>query len=131
MSWLVPVPRPALVWALETGPPSSAVAWPHQPSCGMSRASTMLPATASTGEPAARGVLLNRPLAANSSTRLRALWLAARAMMSAPPPVKIVSASVVLCVPVNRSLPIEPPSTLPAVAEPMMVSPVLAATDSA
>ena len=87
MSWLVPVPRPALVWALETGPPSWPVAWPHQPSCGMSWALTMLPSTAVTGAPGVRVAELNRPLAANSSTRLRPLSPAASVMMSAPPPV--------------------------------------------
>ena len=87
MSLLVPVPRPALVWALETGPPSWAVAWPHQPSCGMSWALTMLPSTAVTVAPGASVAALNRALAANSSTRLRALRPAASVMGSAPPPV--------------------------------------------
>ena len=129
MSRLVPVPKPALVAAVEAGPPDWAVACPHQPSWGMLLASTMLPATALTGAPALSAAALPLAFAAKSSTRSCSVVGAERVIVSVPPPVKIVSPWVRL--PVIVSLPIEPPSTLPALVDPTIVAPVLAPTDRA
>ena len=92
-------------------------------------ASTMLPATALTGAPALSAAALPLPFAAKSSTRSCPVVVVDRVIVSAPPPVKIVSTWVRL--PVIVSLPIEPPSTLPALVDPTTVAPVLAPTDNA
>ena len=63
--------------------------------------------------------------------RSEAVWPGSSAIASAPPPVKMVSDWFGVCVPTKVSLPIEPPSTLPATPEPEIVSPTLPPTVSA
>ena len=100
------------------------VGWPNQPSDGTSLAFVILANLTISAVPGVTPAVENPEY---MSREFDAVCPAVRVILSAPPLVKMVSATSDTLL-VKMSLPIEPPSTLPPVFEPMSTSPRLPGT---